>query len=88
MSTGTRSGLDVLPWLWLGLSVVWAVVIVVTDQLAWPLALWIATTVGPLTALKARRDAASAPNEPVSDHQATAVRDGEPDEGRPAYPAR
>ena len=48
--------LNALPWLWLGLSAVWAVVIFVTDQLAWPLALWIATTVGPLTALKARLD--------------------------------
>ena len=45
-----------LPRLWLGLSVAWAVVIFVTDQPAWPLALWIATTVGPLTALKARLD--------------------------------
>ena len=40
-----------IPWLWLAMSLVWAVVIVVTDQLAWPLALWIATTVGPLTYL-------------------------------------
>ncbi len=45
-----------LPWLWLGLSAVWAVVIFVTDEVAWPLALWIATTVGPLTALKVRLD--------------------------------
>jgi hypothetical protein len=48
--------LKVLPWLWLGLSAVWAVVIFITDQLAWPLALWIATTVGPLTALNNRLD--------------------------------
>ena len=46
--------LNALPWLWLGLSAVWAVVILVTDELAWPLALWIATTVGPLTALRTR----------------------------------
>ncbi len=38
----------VVPWLWLAMSLAWAVVIVVTDELAWPLALWIATTVGPL----------------------------------------
>lgn len=38
-----------LPWLWLAMSLAWAVVIFVTDQLAWPLALWIATTVGPVT---------------------------------------
>jgi hypothetical protein len=41
-----------LPWLWLAMSLAWAVVIIVTDQIAWPLALWIATTVGPLTFLK------------------------------------
>lgn len=45
---------NTLPWVWLGLSAVWAVVILATDQVAWPLALWIATTVGPLTALKTR----------------------------------
>lgn len=43
-----------LPFLWLGLSFLWAVVIIVTDHVAWPLALWIATTVGPLTALQRR----------------------------------
>lgn len=48
--------LKALPWLWLGLSAVWVVVIFVTDQVAWPLALWIATTVGPLTALRTRLD--------------------------------
>ena len=41
-----------LPWLWLALSAFWAVIIFTTDQLAWPLALWIATTLGPLTALR------------------------------------
>lgn len=45
-----------LPWLWLGLSAAWAIVIFATDEVAWPLALWIATTVGPLTALKTRLD--------------------------------
>jgi hypothetical protein len=48
--------LRALPWMWLGLSATWAVVIFTTDQLAWPLALWIATTVAPLTALKTRLD--------------------------------
>lgn len=52
-----------VPWLWLGLSATWAVVIFVTDQLAWPLALWIATTVGPLTALTTRLDS----NEPTTE---------------------
>lgn len=51
---------SLIPWLWLGLSMAWAVVIFVTDQLAWPLALWIATTVGPLTLLRSR----SAPARP------------------------
>ena len=53
--------LNALPWLWLGLSAAWAVVIFVTDDPAWPLALWIATTVGPLTALKTRLDPNSEP---------------------------
>ncbi len=44
----------VLPFAWLALSAMWAAVILITDQLAWPLALWIATTVGPLTALDRR----------------------------------
>ena len=52
-----------LPWLWLALSALWAVIIVTTDQLAWPLALWIATTLGPLTALRTRL---SHPAEPTT----------------------
>ncbi len=55
--------LNALPWLWLGMSAAWAVVIFATDQLAWPLALWIATTVGPLTALKTRLDSQAGPRE-------------------------
>lgn len=43
-----------VPWLWLGLSVAWLVLIVVTDLPAWPLAVWIAATVGPLAALMNR----------------------------------
>jgi hypothetical protein len=34
------------------MSLPWALVIIVTDELAWPLALWIATTLGPLAYLK------------------------------------
>ncbi|MFZ0014473.1 MAG: hypothetical protein WAL25_10210 [Acidimicrobiia bacterium] len=45
-----------IPWLWLAVSLAWAIVIIVTDHLAWPLALWIATTVGPLTYLSRQRD--------------------------------
>lgn len=41
-----------LPWLWLAMSMSWAVVIFVTGAVAWPLAVWIATTVGPLTYLR------------------------------------
>ncbi len=44
----------ILPFAWLGLSAAWAAVIFVTDHLAWPLALWIATTVAPLTAIERR----------------------------------
>ncbi len=51
----------VLPFAWLALSAAWAAVIFVTDQLAWPLALWIATTVGPLTALDRRHRHHSVP---------------------------
>jgi hypothetical protein len=53
--SGRRSTLRrVLPWAWLALSAVWAAVVVVTDSSAWPLALWIATTIGPLIALERR----------------------------------
>jgi hypothetical protein len=45
---------NALPWLWLAVSAAWAVVVFTTDQPAWPLALWIATTVGPLIALRTR----------------------------------
>ena len=48
----TARMLRAVPWLWLALSALWAVVIIVTDLVAWPLALWIATTVGPLTYLQ------------------------------------
>jgi hypothetical protein len=54
---------NALPWSWLGISVAWAVVIFTADQPAWPLALWIATTVGPLIALKTRLDAQVGPRE-------------------------
>jgi hypothetical protein len=44
----------VVPLAWLALSAAWAAVIVVTDQPGWPLAVWIATTLGPLTAIERR----------------------------------
>lgn len=62
-----------IPWLWLGLSMVWAVVIFVTDQLAWPLALWIATTVGPLTLLHSRNP----PARPDGSDSPVAMQEGE-----------
>ena len=53
--------LNALPWLWLAVSAAWAVVIVVTDQPAGPLALMVGATVGPLMALKTRRDSPAVP---------------------------
>lgn len=44
-----------MPPAWLTLSAAWLVVIVATDLPAWTLALWIAATVGPMTALDRRR---------------------------------
>lgn len=60
---GARDGRlrKALPWLWLGLSAAWAAVIFITDQVAWPLALWVATTLGPLTALNKRLDTKTDP---------------------------
>ena len=49
--TRARLGRGV-PWLWLGLSALWAVVIIVTDAQAWPLTIWIAATLGPITYLQ------------------------------------
>jgi len=59
--TAVRSRLrpGVVAAVWLVSSAIWAVVIIVTDQLAWPLALWIAMTVGPITALERRTNASS-----------------------------
>jgi hypothetical protein len=54
-----RRNLRPLVFAWLALSVCWAGVIIVTDALAWPLALWIATTLGPLTMVRSRIDSPS-----------------------------
>ena len=51
-----RRTLRLIAFGWLLLSLFWAGVIIVTDALAWPLALWIATTLGPLTWLRKRID--------------------------------
>ena len=45
-----------LPWLWLGVSAAWAALVFVTEQPAWPLAVWVATTLGPITVVKSRLD--------------------------------
>ena len=44
-----------MPFIWLALSAAWAGIVLVTGRPAWPLAIWIATTVGPLAALDGRR---------------------------------
>lgn len=53
-----KSGRDrimsAMPWLSLAISAIWLVVIFVTDLPAWPLALWIAISLGPLTVLRSR----------------------------------
>lgn len=43
-----------LPFLWLALSAFWAAVILITNAPARPLAVWIATMLGPLTVLQRR----------------------------------
>ena len=50
----TSAAIDRIAIAWLVLSLAWAVVIFVTDAPAWPLALWIATTLGPLAVLRNR----------------------------------
>ena len=55
-SASRRRNLRLVAFAWLALSVFWAGVIFVTDALAWPLALWVATTLGPLTLLRNRID--------------------------------
>lgn len=39
------------PWLWLAITVLGLVVIAVSDQPAWPLAVWIASTLGTVVVL-------------------------------------
>ena len=42
------------PWLWLGISAVWAAVVFAAELAAWPLAIWVAITLGPLMLLRNR----------------------------------
>jgi energy-coupling factor transporter transmembrane protein EcfT len=41
-----------IPYLWLATTLAWLVVVVVTDQPAWQLAIWIVTAIVPITALE------------------------------------
>ena len=43
-------------FLWMVLNITWLAVLFVTDLPAWTLAIWIAATVGPIIALRARND--------------------------------
>jgi Flp pilus assembly protein TadB len=43
-----------LPWLWFALCAIWLVVVLVTELLAWTLAIWIGTVLGSVTMLQAR----------------------------------
>ncbi len=52
--SGRERMLTALPWLWLGLAALWAVVIFTTDQAGGPLAIWIAMTLGPIAVLQRR----------------------------------
>ena len=42
--------------LWMVLNITWLAGLFVSDGPAWTLAIWIAATVGPITALAARKD--------------------------------
>lgn len=55
-SASRRRNLRPLALARLALSLTWAGVIIVTDALAWPLALWVATPLAPLTLLRERID--------------------------------
>jgi hypothetical protein len=49
-----RSGRVLIPLVWLGASISWLVIIVITDLVVWPLTIWIATTLGALAILRRR----------------------------------
>jgi Flp pilus assembly protein TadB len=49
-----RAGRKLIPLVWLGASIAWLVIIVMTDLVVWPLTIWIATTLGALTFLRRR----------------------------------
>ena len=44
-----------LPLAWIGSSVIWAAVMIDTAEIAWPLAVWMATTFAPLSVMSRRR---------------------------------
>ncbi len=53
-TSGHARARKAVAWLVLGLSVAWLATVVVTDEPAWPLAVWIAAIVGPLAARTTR----------------------------------
>ncbi len=57
--------LTALPWLWVGLAALWAVVIFTTDEGGGgPLAIWIAITLGPIAVLQSRLHQAKTDQQP------------------------
>ncbi len=57
MESGREKLLSALPWLWVGLVVLWAVVFFATGHTGGPLAIWIAITLGPIAVLQNRLNA-------------------------------
>ena len=53
---GLRRHRGTVVFLWMVLNITWLAVLFVTDLPAWTLAIWIAATVGLITALRARND--------------------------------
>ncbi len=53
---GLRRHRRSVAFLWMVLNIMWLAALFVTDLPAWTLAIWIAATVGPIIALRARND--------------------------------
>ena len=56
--------LTAVPWVWVALAAIWAVVIFTTDEGGGPLAIWIAITLGPIAVLQSRLHQAKADQQP------------------------
>ena len=52
--TSRKNILTAVPWVWVALAAVWAVIIFTTDEGGGPLAIWIAITLGPIAVLQSR----------------------------------